>query len=79
MRRGRPGQAFSNVKQHLRIAYKLLGVNNRTEVAKVIRASSQTGLSQATPHAQSLRERHRRRLRLGPGVEVHPESGPEEL
>lgn len=27
----------STVKQHLRVAYKLLGVNNRTEAAKIVR------------------------------------------
>jgi DNA-binding NarL/FixJ family response regulator len=30
----------STVKQHLRQAYKALGVSNRTEVAKLIRNSS---------------------------------------
>jgi hypothetical protein len=66
------------VKQHLRAAYKLLGVNNRTEAAKRIRGSSQPGPNQVPPHAQSFREL-RRRSRLGPGVEVHPEAGPEEI
>jgi DNA-binding NarL/FixJ family response regulator len=68
----------STVKQHLRAAYKLLGVNNRTEAAKRIRGSSQPGPNQVTPHAQSFREL-RRRSRLGPRVEVHPEAGPEEI
>jgi DNA-binding NarL/FixJ family response regulator len=68
----------STVKQHLRAAYKLLGVNSRTEAARLIRGGSQTGLNQPTPHAQSFRERHRRK-RLGPGAEVHPEVNPGEV
>ncbi len=66
----------STVKQHLRAAYKLLGVNNRTEAARLIRGGGQTGLSQATPHAQSFRERHGRK---GPGAEAHPEANPGEV
>jgi DNA-binding NarL/FixJ family response regulator len=33
--------AESTVKQHLRAAYKLLGVENRTQAARLVRRASQ--------------------------------------
>jgi DNA-binding NarL/FixJ family response regulator len=32
----------STVKQHLRVTYKILGVSNRTEAAKLVRTMSET-------------------------------------
>ena len=47
----------STIKQHLRAAYKVLGVSNRTEAAKTMQ-----------PHSRRLRERRNRAggLREGP-------------
>jgi DNA-binding NarL/FixJ family response regulator len=41
----------STVKQHLRGAYKALGVKNRTEAARVFRRSDQSGPPTASPRA----------------------------
>jgi DNA-binding NarL/FixJ family response regulator len=41
----------STIKQHLRGAYKALGVKNRTEAARVFRRSDQSGPPTASPRA----------------------------
>jgi DNA-binding CsgD family transcriptional regulator len=52
----------STVKQHLRAAYQLLGVSNRTEAAKLVRRS---GASRSGLHRPQLRQR---RVTRSPGA-----------